>query len=260
MNRIIEPELLDELPPDDPLAVGSRRDLCRVNAWMRHHAIMAGALQGRLNGPAPKQITELGAGDGKFLLRVAQQLAAFGVPSRGGRDGRSRRTSPGRVNAELQTSVAWNEVKVTLLDRQKAVMPQTFNSFTSLGWHAEAVTADIFDWSQTGSPSEVIIANLFLHHFYDVSLAGLFRGIAARTRLFIALEPRRAHLPLLGARLLWAIGCNRVTRHDAAASVRAGFLDGELSALWPDRENWQLTEQFAGAFSHLFIARQIDEK
>jgi hypothetical protein len=231
MNRIIEPELLDELPSDDPLAVGSRRDLCRVNAWMRHHAIMAGALQGRLNGQTPKQITELGAGDGKFLLRVAQK-----------------------------TSARWPDMNVTLLDRQEIVTPQTFNSFTSLGWRADAVTADIFDWSQTGSPSEVIIANLFLHHFYDVSLAGLFRGIAARTRLFIALEPRRAHLPLLCTRLLWAIGCNRVTRHDAAASVRAGFLDGELSALWPDRENWQLTEQFAGAFSHLFIARRIDGK
>ena len=45
MKRIIEPELLDTLPPDDPRAVRSRRDLRRVNAWMRNHAIMARALQ-----------------------------------------------------------------------------------------------------------------------------------------------------------------------------------------------------------------------
>jgi len=257
MSRIVEPELLDELPPDDPLAAGSRRDLCRVNAWMRHHAIMTGALRDHLNGQAPKQITELGAGDGNFLLHVARRLSSFGVPSRGVRDGRSRQTSPSRVNAELRTSGAWNDVNVTLLDRQHIVTPQTLASFTSLGWRAEAVTADVFDWSQTGSPSEVVIANLFLHHFYNVSLAGLLHGIAARTRLFIALEPRRAYLPRLCTRLLWAIGCNRVTRHDAAASVRAGFLDGELSALWPHRQNWQLTEQFAGAFSHLFIAQKI---
>ena len=57
MKRIIEPELLDTLPPDDPRAVRSRRDLRRVNAWMRNHAIMIRALQAGLNDPAPKQIT-----------------------------------------------------------------------------------------------------------------------------------------------------------------------------------------------------------
>src|ERR1035438_3228095 len=59
MKRIIEPELLDELPPGDPRAAGSRRDLRRLNAWMRNHAIMANALQTAVNGQTPKQITEL---------------------------------------------------------------------------------------------------------------------------------------------------------------------------------------------------------
>jgi hypothetical protein len=228
MKRIVEPELLDELPPDDPLAVRSRRDLCRVNAWMRNHAIMAGALRNHLNGHVPGQITELGAGDGNFLLQVAQK-----------------------------TSTRWPDVNVTLLDRQKIVTPQTLTSFTDLGWRAEAVTADVFDWLPAGSPAEVVIANLFLHHFHDVGLTGLLRAIAGRARLFIAVEPRRAPLPLFFSRLLWAIGCNRVTRHDAAVSVRAGFLGAELSALWPDQQNWRLTEQSAGAFSHLFIAQKI---
>jgi ABC-type thiamine transport system ATPase subunit len=39
-------------------------------------------------------------------------------------------------------------------------------------------------------------------------------------------------------------------------SVRAGFVREELSALWPDKRNWQLTEQRASLFSHLFIARK----
>jgi len=227
MNRIVEPELLDELPADNPLAVGSRRDLCRVNAWMRHHALMAGALQSQLNGHAPKQITELGAGDGNFLLQVAHK-----------------------------TSSQWPNVSVTLLDCQKIVTPETLAAFTNLGWQAEAVTADVFDWLPGGSTMEVVIANLFLHHFHDLSLAGMFRAIADRTRLFIAIEPRRAPLPLLCSRLLWTIGCNRVTRHDAVASVRAGFQGGELSELWPDKADWQLTEQSAGPFSHLFVAQR----
>ena len=227
MKRIVEPELLDELPADNPLAVGSRRDLCRVNAWMRHHALMADALQIHLNSREPGHITELGAGDGNFLLQVAQK-----------------------------TSSRWPNANVTLLDRQKIVTPQTLAAFAFLGWRAEAVTADVFDWLRGDSTTDVVIANLFLHHFHDLSLAGMFRAVADRARLFIAIEPRRAPWPLLGSRLLWAIGCNRVTRHDAAVSVRAGFQGGELSALWPDKADWQLTEQSAGPFSHLFIARR----
>ncbi len=73
--RIIEPELLDALSPDDPLAVRSRRDLRRVNDWMRNHTIMAGALQIHLNGRKPGHITELGAGDGHFLLQMAGNTA-----------------------------------------------------------------------------------------------------------------------------------------------------------------------------------------
>ena len=57
---------------------------------MRNHSIMAKALQTAANGPAPGQIIDLGAGDGHFLLRVAQKI-----------------------------SPRWPGVKVTLLDRQK---------------------------------------------------------------------------------------------------------------------------------------------
>ncbi|MFZ0826577.1 MAG: methyltransferase domain-containing protein [Verrucomicrobiia bacterium] len=227
MKRIVEPELLDELPPGDPLAVRSRRDLCRVNVWMRNHSIMVETLRNHLNGRAPEQIIELGAGDGNFLLQVAQNISA-----------------------------PWKHVRVTLLDRKKTVTPQTLASFTSLGWLAEAVTADVFDWSPAGKPAEVIITNLFLHHFYDMNLARLLRSIAGHARLFIAIEPRRAPVPWLCSRLLWAIGCNRVTRHDAAVSVRAGFAGAELSACWPDKQHWRLTEHPAGPFSHLFIAQR----
>ena len=228
MTRIIEPEWLDELPADDPDAVRSRRDLHRVNAWMRHYDLMADALQNHLNRNPSKHLIELGAGDGEFLLRIAGKIA------------------PNCLN-----------LSVTLLDRKNLVRPETLSGFESLGWHAEAVTADVFEWSRTLQSADIVIANLFLHHFYDISLAGLFRAIADRTRLFIGLEPRRAFWPLLCSRLLWGIGCGPVTQHDAVLSVRAGFEGDELSRLWPAGDNWQLTERPAGPFSHLFIARRV---
>ncbi len=247
MKRLVEPELLDTLPPGDPLAAGSRRDLRRINAWMRNHAIMANALQTAVNGRAPEHIVELGSGDGDFLLRVAQRLSSFEIPPSGG---------PNRLKPELRTT-GRGEVTVTLLDRQKVVAPETLAAFASLGWRADAVVADVFDWLQTPAPVEIIIVNEMLHHFDDARLAGLLRLVAGRSRWFIAIEPRRAPWPLLCSRLLWAVGCNSVTRHDATVSVRAGFVREELSALWPDREQWRLTECRAGMFSHLFIARRI---
>ncbi|MGB7768814.1 MAG: hypothetical protein WBN22_08175 [Verrucomicrobiia bacterium] len=227
MNRLVQPELLDELPPGDPRARWSRRDLRRINAWMHNHAIMASALQTAVNGRAPKQITELGAGDGHFLLRVAKKI-----------------------------SPRWPGTNVTLLDHQKIMGLPTLASFTPLGWRAEAVAADVFDWLPTAAGLEVVVANLFLHHFEDARLVELFQVIAGRARMFVAIEPRRAPWPLFCCRLLWIIGCNAVTRHDAAVSVRAGFSGQELSALWPKDKGWQLTERRTGFFSHLFVARQ----
>jgi len=228
MKRMVQPELLDRLPPDDPRAVHSRLDLRRVNGWMRHHAIMADTLYEALNHKSPEQITELGAGDGNFLLQVA------------------RRLTPG-----------WPNVMATLIDMQKNVSAETLVAFAALGWRAEAVVADVFQWPKTSPPGGAVIANLFLHHFENASLETLLHLISQRTNLFIALEPRRSGWSEFGSRLLWLIGCNDVTRHDALVSVRAGFSGNELSRLWPDKQNWQMKEQRAGAFSHLFIAQKL---
>jgi hypothetical protein len=229
MKRIVHPELLDTLPPADSRAIGSRRDLRRLNRLMRHHGIMAEALADHWKGFAPPQITEIGAGDGRFLQSVAQRI----VPR-------------------------WPNVQATLLDLQANATPETLAGFTTLGWRAETLVTDVFDWPEPSARVEIIVANLFLHHFETARLAELLGLVSQRAKLFIALEPRREAWPLFCSRQLWAIGCNRVTRHDAPVSVRAGFAGNELSALWPDWRGWRLTEQRAGTFSHLFIARKFD--
>ncbi|HUA67990.1 MAG TPA: methyltransferase domain-containing protein [Candidatus Saccharimonadales bacterium] len=229
MNRIVQPELLDELPVDDPRAQWSRCDLRRINAWMRNHAIMARALKAGATDRVPRQIVDLGAGDGNLLLRVARKM-----------------------------SPAWNGITAILLDRQSIITGQTSSSFATLGWQMEAVEADVFGWLSAAASLDVVVANLFLHHFDDTRLAELFLAVADRARLFVAIETRRAPWPLFCCRLLWIIGCNSVTRHDAAISVRAGFSGNELSALWPKNEEWQLTEKRSGFFSHLFVAQRKD--
>jgi hypothetical protein len=244
MKRTVQLELLDELPA---------RDLRRLNLLMGHHRIMAKALsetfdERRSGVPAerrhhsenpsaalyrdaatPKKLAELGAGGGEFLLSVARQF-----------NGR------------------WQNLEATLVDRADVFDPPTRGEFSGLGWHVNVEVADALAWLRHSQARklEVIVTNLFLHQFQDPDLGELLRLAANSAELLIAVEPRRGFWPLLCSRLVGLVGCGAVTRYDAPVSVRAGFRGLELSALWPDQKNWELTERRAGLFSHLFIARR----
>ena len=70
MQRSVQPELLDQLPHDDPGAIGSRRDLRRINVLMGNHRwLCKAASQG---GGGSNHIIELGAGDGVLARRMVQ--------------------------------------------------------------------------------------------------------------------------------------------------------------------------------------------
>jgi hypothetical protein len=223
--RRVEPEWLDELPPQDARAQRSRRDLTRVNALMANAGIVARELV--REGNAPATIAEIGAGDGRFALRLALALPP---PPAGAR--------------------------FTLLDRQRVADAAALARLEARGWSVTVVEADVFDWLESpGEAHGAIVANLFLHHFDDAPLARMLSLVARRTRRFVACEPRRSALALGASRMLGAIGCNDVTRHDAVVSVRAGFRDGELSALWPAEVGWQCVERGRALFSHCFAAR-----
>ncbi|MDE2185074.1 MAG: hypothetical protein KGJ78_18830, partial [Alphaproteobacteria bacterium] len=127
-----------------------------------------------------------------------------------------------------------------------------------LGWCLEPVTAEIFDFldHRRTKSADVIIANLVLHHFSDDALRALFARSQHRAKAIAACEPRRGFAALTAARLVSIIGCNEVTQHDAVASVRAGFRDKEVSALFPVSAEWDLRECAAIPFTHCFAARR----
>jgi hypothetical protein len=225
VKRVVQAEWLDALPPGDPAAARSRRDLRRINRLLGHSAILSRALETGLAG-APSRLVDLGAGDGTLMLELAQARYA-----------------------------QWHGVEVILVDRWPVANGQTIHRFRELGWRAEVVAADAGEWLAAAPEADAMVANLFLHHFEEGELAGLLARVAARAGLFVACETRREWFSGVGARLLGLIGCNAVTRHDARRSVAAGFRDGELSALWP-QPGWALSEGRAGLFTHLFVARR----
>jgi len=192
---------------------------------------MADLLEKYLVKQDAHQIVELGAGDGHFLLSVARRLQG-----------------------------QWPGAEVTFVDRLDALDPQTRDQFQRLGWRVHAEIAEASEWLRQSPPNPMgtIVSNLFLHQFQTEQLAELLRLAAHSSRVVIALEPRRSWLPRLCGRLLWVIGCGPVTCHDGPISIRAGFAGSELSALWPDKKNWELVERPVDPFSHLFIARRRD--
>lgn len=232
MRRIVEPEILDDLPSTDRRAIHSRGDLRRLNWIMGHAGILSRALQclGRELALRSRslRLVELGAGDGTLLLRIARQGAAQGLTA-----------------------------QVTLVDRQNLVSAETRDEFLALDWPIQFVEADVFDWLQRPPVVvDLMFANLFLHHFEAPQLTTLMVGAAARTNWFIACEPRRSPLALVASRCLGLLGCNGVTRHDAVVSVRAGFKGRELAQLWPANTDWVTSEKPAGLFSHCFLAKR----
>jgi hypothetical protein len=231
MVRSLEAEWLDALSTKDPRAAASRRDLRRLNSLMGHSRIFGHLLGHVMNSNRLGSLIDLGGGDATFALAIARKLA-------------QRPTSPA--------------VRFTLVDKCNTVSDQTRRNLAAVGWTLTVVEADASDFVASRPPScDVIIANLFLHHLPEASLARLLSDAAQLSPLFIACEPYRNWLPLIFSKLVGAIGCNAVTRHDAPASVRAGFSGKELSSLWPAGKSWVLKEYRAGPFSHCFVARHV---
>ena len=218
--RIVEPEILDDLPAGNARAIASRRDLQRLNLWLGHRRMIARALQAALGSQTSPRVIEIGCGDATFATKALGRIP------------------PGEI---------------TLVDQQAIMNRRTFDAFAEIGWKAWPVCADIFKWMPNQSPVDCIYTNLFLHHFQTEQLRSCFSLIAARTRVFIACEPHRWRPALIGSYILTYMTCSAVTRYDAPISVRAGFAGKELSSLWP-AGNWDLQEKEAGISGHIFVA------
>ncbi|KAA0911184.1 methyltransferase domain-containing protein [Pusillimonas sp. ANT_WB101] len=239
--RTVVPELLDDLDMQDPRAQRSRRDLRRLHRIMRTETILLDALrkiswQRSVSSSSPRlQVLEIGAGDGSLMLGVARALQGL-----------------------------WPAVSLTLLDQHNLLETTTEQGYANAGWRVSAQVCDVLDWAKpefmaqliSGTAHwDLIVSNLFLHHFDDPQLVLLLDAVAARSNHFIACEPNRSWFALAGSHLVGAVGANAVTRQDAVLSVRAGFRNRELCTLWPvGEDDWVLEEYPAGLFSHCFYA------
>ncbi|MCX6936192.1 MAG: class I SAM-dependent methyltransferase [Verrucomicrobia bacterium] len=227
--RRLTPEILDSLPHSDPAAIASRRDLQRLHPLLDQHRLWIRWLRKTFPDSPPKTIADLGCGDAHLLAQILPR--AF---PQGG-----------------------NGSRLLLVDLQPCLPCSTLDQFEKQNWKPEVISSDVSTWAKNTPPVDLIMTNLFLHHFENASLQKLFYDLSLITRFFAAAEPRRGFAGAIGSRLLRLICCHPVTLHDARVSVEAGFRYHELSALWPSSSSWRLQEQRSGLFTHFFSARRI---
>lgn len=94
-------------------------------------------------------------------------------------------------------------------------------------------------------PSEIVIANLFLHHFEDLSKIRM----PDKCRVLLCAEPARRRVHIWQGKVLGLLPLSPVTRHDMEVSIRAGFLDDELPHLLGlDGWRWTVATTLFGSY------------
>lgn len=197
-ERVLQPELLDTLPQDDPAAIRAREEMLQVNGIMGNHRWIERMV--RRHREDGWRITELGAGDGALSLRL--------------------------LNSGCCT-------EATLHAFDLAPRPQHWPA--AAHWTCGDVLA------QALPDSEIVIANLFLHHFTTEQLRLLGARLSPVTRLIVAAEPARRWIYSVMGRLFCELAeLNYVQRFDMQASIRAGFHGQELQLALGLGDEWQV--------------------
>jgi SAM-dependent methyltransferase len=201
MLRVPSQEWLDEDLGTPEEIQQSFDDLWRINRWL-------GGVSGCLHlldryfargGSRKTRILEVGAGDSRLAAHLQAEL-----------ERRNR------------------DVEFVALDRRLSHLRNGNRPSRRLS----RVVADVLHLPFPKESFDVVISNLFLHHFSEhetVELLHRLAGIASQAVLVNDLE--RHPLPYFFIRLGWPFARSRITRHDGAASVRQAFTKDELATL-----------------------------
>jgi len=94
------------------------------------------------------------------------------------------------------------------------------------------VVADVFAMPFSEASFDVVMCNLFLHHFSGETARELLRSLARVAKSAVLVNDLERHvLPYLFIRVAYPFARSRLTRHDGPASVRQAYTRGELAAL-----------------------------
>lgn len=201
MRRIPATELLDDDRGKQEEIERSLDDLWRINRWL-------GGVRSSLHllerffartGPHPVRILDVGCGDSRLA---------------------------GRLRTELERRNLRAEFYV--LDRLHTHLRYGRPSAAGL----LPVVADVFALPFPEKSFEVVMCNLFFHHFSGGVAVEFLRRLGAVASEAVLIDDLERHvLPYLFIRLARPFARSRITRHDGPASVRQAYTPSELAAL-----------------------------
>jgi 2-polyprenyl-3-methyl-5-hydroxy-6-metoxy-1,4-benzoquinol methylase len=200
MLRVTRDELLDNDLGTPEEIRASLEDLWRINRRLGGVSSNLKLLERFFakTGPHPVRVLDVGAGDARLAHRLREKLAAQ------------------KIRADI-----------VALDRRRSHLGMCAN-----GNRLPSVAADVFRLPFRNEAFDVVMCNLFFHHFSGQSARDLLRRMAAAAREAVLVNDLERHwLPYLFIRCARPFARSRITRHDGPASVRQAYTRPELEAL-----------------------------
>jgi len=200
MRRVTSEELLDHDLGTPEEIHASLEDLWRINRRL-------GGVSSNLKllarffartGPHPVRVLDVGAGDARLARRLQEKLAAQNI-----------------------------RADFVALDRRPSHLGMRRN-----GNSLPSVAADVFRLPFRNEAFDVVMSNLFFHHFSGEGARDLLGRMAAAAREAVLVNDLARHwLAYLFIRCARPFARSRITRHDGPASVRQAYTRPELEAL-----------------------------
>ncbi len=201
MRRVTSNELLDDDRGTPEEIRGILDDLWRINRWLGGVSTCLRLLEHFFAraGAHPVRILDVGSGDARLAGRLRTELLRRGL----------------RAN-------------FVVLDRRLSHLEQGRPLANGLA----PVVADVLALPFGENSFEVVMCNLFFHHFSGERAQELLRGLARVAREAVLINDLERHfLPYLFIRCAPWFTRSRISRHDGPASVRQAYTRDELGAM-----------------------------
>lgn len=209
MQRIVSPELVDQVSVDPTLVAESMADLAWLNRYLGGTATIQSQLRRLLAGDRVKRlrVLDVGAGGGDILVALGHWCERRGI-----------------------------SFAAVALDISRATAGIAAATVASRGYRGtiRVVCGDARELPFADSGFDVAISSTFLHHLDPEDVVISLREMRRVSSLGIVVSDlRRGIGGLLGAwTLVWTVWRrHRYTRHDAIASMRAAYTMAEVREL-----------------------------
>jgi ubiquinone/menaquinone biosynthesis C-methylase UbiE len=201
MRRETTEELLDNDRGTALEIAQSLDDLWRINRWLggvRSCLLLLDSFFTR-TGARSASILDVGAGDSRLSKRLHEELLRRGI-----------------------------RAEFVALDRR---LTHLLNGHPASS-KVRKVVADVFSLPFGEKSFDVVMCNLFLHHFSGDAALALLRRLAKAARGAVIINDlERSFWPYLFIRVAYPFARSRITRFDGPASVRQAYTRAELQQL-----------------------------